>query len=59
MILMLIDYPYEWHKYMIKGKIRTFRADTPKDIVDKAKVINDHVADVGCKPFFHFENEEN
>ena len=56
---MLIDYPYEWHKYMLEGKIRTFRADTPKDIVDKAKVINDHVAAVGCKPFFHFENEEN
>ena len=24
---MLIDYPYEWEKYMIDGKIRTFRAD--------------------------------
>lgn len=56
---MLIDYPYEWEKYMIDGKIRTFRADTPKDIVDKAKVINDHVADVGCEPFFRFENKEN
>lgn len=54
---MLIDYPYEWEKYMIDGKIRTFRADTPKGIVDKAKVINDHVAEVGCKPFFHFESE--
>ena len=58
MIYMLIDYPYEWRKYLIKGKIRTFRADTPKDIVDKAKVINEHLAEHDIEPFFHFENEE-
>lgn len=54
---MLIDYPYEWEKYMIDGKIRTFRADTPKDIVDKAQVINEHLAEHDIKSFFHFESE--
>lgn len=56
---MLIDYPYEWRKYMIKGKIRTFSADTPKDIVDKAKVINEHLAEHDIEPFFHFDSENN
>ena len=29
---MLIDYPMEWRKYMIKGKTRTFSQNTPLEI---------------------------
>ena len=37
---MLVDYPMEWRKYMIKGKTRTFSKNTPLEIVKKAKEIN-------------------
>ncbi|MBR1739148.1 MAG: hypothetical protein IJ737_02555 [Ruminococcus sp.] len=52
---MLIDYPREWHKYMIKGKTRTFSKDTPEDILSKAKMINEKVVRLAGKPFFYFE----
>lgn len=55
----MVVYPDEWRKFMMDGKVRTFRIDTPKDIVNKAKVINDHLNEIGGKPFFHFENESN
>ena len=34
---MLVDYPMEWRKYMIKGKTRTFSKNTPLEIVRKRK----------------------
>lgn len=46
-------------KNMVDGKIRMFRANTPKYIADKATLINAHLAEIGGKPFFHFESEEN
>lgn len=51
---MLIDYPMEWRKYMIKGKTRTFSENTPQEIVKKAKELNKKaIRDTG-KPFFFF-----
>ena len=55
---MLVDYPYEWRNYMVRGKIRTFCSDTPKEIVDKAKIINEHLSEHNVKPDFYFEDEE-
>ena len=55
---MLVDYPYEWRNYMLRGKIRTFCSDTPKEIVDKAKIINEHLSEHNVKPYFYFEDEE-
>lgn len=55
----MVVYPDEWRKFMIDGKVRTFRDDTPKYIVDQAKVINEHIEEIGGKPFFHFEGKEN
>ena len=34
---MLVDYPYEWRAFFVEGKIRTFRSDTPAEIIEKAK----------------------
>ena len=45
---MLIDYPMEWRKYMIKGKTRL-------EIVKKAKEINKETIRLAEKPFFFFE----
>ena len=52
---MLIDYPMEWRKYMIKGKTRTFSENTPQEIVKKAKEINKETIRLAEKPFFFFE----
>lgn len=52
---MLIDYPMEWRKYMIKGKTRTFSKNTPQEIVSKAKEINKVAILTGGKPCFFFE----
>jgi hypothetical protein len=52
---MLIDYPMEWRKYMIKGKTRTFSKNTPLEIVKKAKEINKETIRLAEKPFFFFE----
>lgn len=48
---MLIDYPIEWRKYMIKGKTRTFSQNTPLEIVKKAKEINKKAIRDAGKPF--------
>ena len=37
---MLVDYPFEWNKYMVPGKVRTFKKETPADVLEKAKKIN-------------------
>lgn len=55
---MLVDYPYEWRKFFVEGKIRTFRVDTPKEIIEKAKSINEECLKYAGKEFFHFENSE-
>ena len=52
---MLVDYPMEWRKYMIKGKTRTFSKNTPLEIVKKAKEINKETIRLAEKPFFFFE----
>lgn len=52
---MFINYPYEWGKYMIKGKVRTFSPDTPKDIIEKAERINIKAIEYEGKPYFFFE----
>lgn len=54
---MLVDYPHEWHKYFLEGKVRTFSKDTPKEIIEKAKDINKTTMKYGGKNFFNFENE--
>lgn len=52
----MVNYPYEWSKYMIKGKVRTFSKDTPIDIIEKAKKVNKTFIEDTGKPFFAFEN---
>lgn len=54
---MLVDYPMEWRKYMIKGKTRIFSKNTPQEIVSKAKEINKVAIRTGGKPFFFFEED--
>lgn len=55
----MVVYPFnEWGKYMAKGKVRTFVKDTPSDIIEKAKQINDDYEKHFEKKFFHFEAEE-
>ena len=36
---MLVDYPFEWNKYMVPGKVRTFKKETPADVLEEAKKI--------------------
>ena len=55
---MLVDYPREWNKYFVDGKIMTFSADTPNEIVEKAKKVNDTMMRTAGKEYFHFENSE-
>lgn len=54
---MLVDYPQEWRKYMVKGGTRLFSKNTPKDIIEKAKKINEKMIRIAGKPFFLFEDE--
>ncbi|MFQ9435586.1 MAG: hypothetical protein ACLR1R_04100 [Ruminococcus callidus] len=54
---MLIDYPMEWRKYMIKGKTRTFSKNTPLEIVKKAKELNKKAIRDAGKPFSFFEED--
>ncbi|WP_298483788.1 hypothetical protein [uncultured Ruminococcus sp.] len=54
---VLVDYPQEWRKHMIKGKTRTFSKNTPQEIVNKAKEINKETIRTGGKPFFFFDED--
>ncbi len=54
---MLVDFPREWRKYFVDGKIRTFSADTPDEIIEKAKDINEKIMNYAGKEFFHFEDK--
>lgn len=54
---ILVNYPNEWRKYMIPGKIRTFAKNTPEEIKKEAKLINAHIYEVAEKYFFFFEDE--
>ena len=54
---MLIDYPMEWRKYMIKRKTRTFSTNTPLESVKKAKEITKETIRLAEKPFFFFEED--
>ena len=52
---MLIDYPYEWSKYMVDGEIRTFKPNTPKEIIEKAKQLNEKALKYEGRPYFNFQ----
>lgn len=39
---------------MVKGKVRTFRKDTPDEIIQEAKKINIMFIEDTGKPFFEF-----
>lgn len=55
---MLVDYPYEWRRYMLEGKVRTFSSETPEDIIEKAKEINKKAIEYEGKPYFFFIHAE-
>ena len=52
---MLVDYPYEWNKYMVPGKVRTFKKETPADVLEEAKKINKKIFNHTGKNYFFFE----
>lgn len=54
----MVNYPYEWRRYMKRGKVRTFLRGTPPEIIEKAKIINEHYQEVAGSPFFYFEWEK-
>ena len=54
---MLINYPLEWEKYMVEGKVRTFSDTTPKHIIGKAKKINEQAVECEGKPYFYFDEK--
>ncbi len=53
----MVVYPFEWDKYMVDGKVRTFRADTPASIIRQAQKINERSMEVKGKPHFFFEGQ--
>lgn len=53
----MVCYPDEWHKYLITGKNRMFMKDTPAEIIEKAKEINEKVLKLTGKYYFSFESE--
>lgn len=55
---MLVNYPYEWSRYMIEGKVRTFKTDTPKEILEEAKKINAKAIEYEGKPYFYFSEKK-
>lgn len=54
---MLCSFPYEWRQYMIKGKTLTFGPNTPKEILEEAKKINEASLKYEGKPYFSFSEE--
>lgn len=54
---MLVDFPWEWRNYFVEGKALTFSADTPDEIIKKAKNINEKMMKYAGKEFFHFEDK--
>lgn len=54
---MLVDIPIEWEKYLIP-KTRKFKKDTPADIIEKAKKVNEKTIFCAGKPFYFFEEDE-
>ena len=50
---------HEWRQYMIKGKTLTFAPDTPKEIINEAKKINEASLEYEGKPYFHFLGDNN
>lgn len=54
---MLVDIPDEWRKYFT-SKPRTFKKDTPADIIEKAKKVNEKTMFCAGKPFYFFEEDE-
>lgn len=55
----MIGYPDEWRKYLITGRNRMFEKDTPPEIIEQAKKINEKSIKLSGKPFFSFENEND
>ena len=56
---MLVDYPYEWHKYFIPGRGRTFVKETPEEIKRAARRTNESTLISAGKPFFFFEEDDD
>ncbi len=54
---MLVDIPDEWRKYFT-SKPRTFKKDTPPEIIEKAKKVNENTMFCAGKPFYFFEEDE-
>ena len=54
----MLIYPDEWDKYMYQNKIRTFKKNTPQEIIIKAKELNNLVKETSGRDFFFFEEEE-
>lgn len=52
---MIVDYPYSWNNYMVAGKVRTFKKETPADVLKKAKKINKKIFENTGKNYFSFE----
>lgn len=58
LMIMLVDYPEEWRKFMIHGETRKFCRETPNEIIEKAKKINSKLIASAGKPFFFFDDSE-
>lgn len=58
---MLVDIPEEWRQYFLKNAphLRTFRKDTPQDIIEKAKMLNEKMIKLEGDPFYWFEEEDD
>ena len=59
---MLVDIPEKWSEYFFhddEHEPKTFRKDTPKDIIDKAKELNKELIRLSGHTFFHFDEVEN
>lgn len=54
---MFCSFPYEWRQHMIDGAVRTFKSNTPRDIIDQAKKINEKSLEYEGSPYFFFEEE--
>ena len=54
---MLVDIPIEWEKYLIEDT-RKFKKDTPPEIIEKAKKVNEKTMFCAGKPFYFFEEDE-
>ncbi len=55
---MLVDIPKEWEQYLFTDT-RKFKKDTPAEIIEKAKKVNESTMFCAGKPFYFFESDED